>query len=186
MNNIDKLSEYKMWAEGIISHTLPRWHELPEIDYYMDQVIEYMEQKLSFFVIDDASKLISPSIVNNYVKQKLIPSPNKKRYSRNHIAMLLIICILKPTMAIGDIQSLINSQLEKDDLETVYNRFCSNQEDISKDIFDKEPDFLTNLSDDSLSLLSMNMSIESNITKLLADKIVHILKITKENSDSQQ
>lgn len=172
----NNLNEYKMWAKNVIDHKLPRWNDLPEIDYYMDQVIEYMEQKLSFFVIDDASKLISPSIINNYVKQKLIPPPNKKRYAREHIAMLLMICILKPTMAIGDIQEIINTQLKSDTLETVYNRFCTNQEDITNDIFDKEPNFFTNLSNESLSLISMNMSIESNVTKLLADKIVYLFK----------
>lgn len=177
------LNEYKMWAENALKHKLPRWNELPEIDYYMDQVIEYMEQKLSFFVIEDASKLISPSIINNYVKQKLIPSPIKKRYSREHIANLLMICILKPTMAIGDIQCMINSQLDKDNLETVYNRFCSNQETITEDIFDKEPNFFTNFSNESLSMISMNMSIESNVTKLLADKIIYLLKTTREKAE---
>ena len=60
-------------------HKLPHWEDLPEIDLYMDQVIALMEKYLSDLTTQDDSKLITPSMINNYVKLNIIPAPTKKK-----------------------------------------------------------------------------------------------------------
>ena len=92
-------SRYAELCEKLAEHKLPRWNALPDIELYMDQVVAVMEKQLSLYQENYAedARLITPSIINNYVKLKIIPAPVKKRYSREHLAYLIIICILKQT-----------------------------------------------------------------------------------------
>ena len=90
----------------MLSYRIPRWNELPEIELYMDQVIALMEKYLGVFY-DEENKTITPSIINNYVKLGLVPPPVKKRYSKIHLAYLLIICILKQVMPINVVMKII-------------------------------------------------------------------------------
>ncbi|MEG0641140.1 MAG: DUF1836 domain-containing protein [Clostridium sp.] len=179
--------ELNNWGENLSSYKFPRWDELPEIYYYMDQVVEFTTQHLSIFSVEDSGKLISPSIINNYVKQKIIPPPIKKRYSRDHIALLLIICILKPAIPIASIQSLIHIQLKSSSLEELYNHFCDEQEYASQKIIEnanKDTSSMKDLSrpyNEILGLLAMRMAIKSNSSKLLTDKLVILSSETLDN-----
>ena len=91
----------------IVKHKLPYWDELPEIDLYMDQVIALMDKYLSFHKTDDNTTIVTHSMINNYVKLGMMPAPIKKKYSREHIAYLIIICSLKQALPISDIKDLI-------------------------------------------------------------------------------
>ena len=78
---------------------LPRYAELPDIELYMDQVLTYIDDRLQpLFPADE--KLLTSSMVNNYVKQRLIPTPSHKRYGREHVALLIFICLMILTNAI--------------------------------------------------------------------------------------
>ena len=115
------------WCEQMLSYRIPRWRELPEIELYMDQVIALMEKYLGVFY-DEENKTITPSIINNYVKLGLVPPPIKKRYSKIHLAYLLIICILKQVMPINAVMRIIECQTKKYPIEDVYDHFCEEQE----------------------------------------------------------
>ena len=79
------------WERFLGSYHLPEWEELPQIELYLDQVIALVNNYLGFFVYDPAEeKLLTPSMVNNYVKLRLIPAPVRKKYGRKHIALLLM------------------------------------------------------------------------------------------------
>ena len=90
----------KKYSDKLYSRKIPLWNELPELDLYMDQIIVLMEKYLGSSQED---KLITPSMINNYVKLGIIPRPTKKKYSKTHIAYLIIICSLKQVMPIADI-----------------------------------------------------------------------------------
>ena len=89
--------------EKIIKHHLPRWNELPEIDLYLDQVVNYLEKYLGILSSNDDDKIITKTMINNYVKQGIMPAPEKKKYGKTHIAYLMVICILKQVYSIGEI-----------------------------------------------------------------------------------
>ena len=72
--------------EKIIKHHLPRWNELPEIDLYLDQVVNYLEKYLGILSSNDDDKIITKTMINNYVKQGIMPAPEKKKYGKTHIA----------------------------------------------------------------------------------------------------
>ena len=76
--------------EKIIKHHLPRWNELPEIDLYLDQVVNYLEKYLGILSSNDDDKIITKTMINNYVKQGIMPAPEKKKYGKTHIAYLMV------------------------------------------------------------------------------------------------
>lgn len=102
---------------------IPRWNELPNIDLYMDQVLNYIESVLNDYIKSD-EKYITKTMINNYVKQGILESPVNKKYNRLHISKLFVICILKQVYSISEIKELISLALEINSAENGYNRFC--------------------------------------------------------------
>ena len=76
------------------NYTFPKWTELPEIDLYMDQVITYINEKLKDTYFYD-EKFITKAMINNYVKDGVLPRPNQKKYGREPLSRLIMICLLK-------------------------------------------------------------------------------------------
>ena len=135
MNFDDELlleQRYTLICEKLAAHKLPRWESFPDIELYMDQVVAVMEKALELYNKSgsEESKLITPSIINNYVKLKIIPAPHKKRYNREHLAYLVMICILKQTLAISSIVKIIETNLETKSIKELYNEFCSIYENV--------------------------------------------------------
>lgn len=104
--------------------SLPLYKELPEIELYMDQVISLMENYLAPFSPLWENKIVTRSMINNYVKLHIMPAPVNKRYSREHLAYLIMICILKQTLPIRSIVALINLGLKQNSIEELYNSFA--------------------------------------------------------------
>lgn len=132
---MDKIKENSDIFQKIQNHSLPKWDDLPEIDLYMDQVIALMEKYLTDSSFPDA-KLITPSMINNYVKHNIMPAPIKKKYSREHLAYLIIICSLKQVMPISNIKIMIEKKLEQNSIAETLD-FYSNLYDFTfKNIFE--------------------------------------------------
>lgn len=112
-----------------------RYEELPNIDLYMDQLISLIEDNLNIFSNNDKEKLITPSMVNNYVKQKLISPPVKKKYNKNHIAYLIIVCVAKQLFSISEVADLISIQIETYPIKVAYNYFATKLEGALKIAF---------------------------------------------------
>lgn len=83
---------------------LPSWESLPDFGLYMDQVVALMQRALSGILPEGE---ITRSMVNNYVKQRLIPRPAGKKYAREHLALLMMICILKQALTMEEIAALL-------------------------------------------------------------------------------
>lgn len=115
-----KLVRWEAYMDGF---RLPMWEELPEIDLYMDQLVALVEKYLSLFPGDTKNPVITPSVINNYVRLKVMPAPHCKRYSRKHIAYAVMICFLKQVMTLTEIQKVIPPDLSPEQLRQLYNDF---------------------------------------------------------------
>ena len=111
------------WEAQLRTYTLPEWDNLPELELYMDQVVLLLSRYLTFLSQGEEEKIITPSIVNNYVRMKVMPAPNKKPYSRIHIAYLLMICTLKQSLSIAVIQKLLPLELDEGQVQALYTNF---------------------------------------------------------------
>ena len=80
--------------------------DVPNIDLYMDQVTTILDEMLGPITRKpDEDKIITKTMINNYAKNKLLPPPEKKRYSREHLLMLIFIYYFKNILSISDIYS---------------------------------------------------------------------------------
>lgn len=90
-----------------------RPEEIPNIDLYMDQVTTFMDEHLERSKRYPEDKLLTKTMINNYTKNDLLPSPNKKKYSKEHMLLLLFIYYFKNILSISDIQSIFEPLTEK-------------------------------------------------------------------------
>ena len=87
--------------------------EIPNIDLYMDQVTTFMDSHLEHSKRYPEDKILTKTMINNYAKNRLLPPPNKKKYSKDHMFLLLFIYYFKNILSINDIQSLLMPICEK-------------------------------------------------------------------------
>ena len=122
--------------------------EIPNIDLYMDQVTTFMDEHLQASKRYNEDKLLTKTMINNYTKNNLLPSPNKKKYSKEHMLLLIFIYYFKNILSISDIQSIFQPLTEKYyggksavGLETIYKEVFKNQNDqmdaLVKDVIRK-------------------------------------------------
>ena len=102
--------------------------DIPNIGLYMDQVTTFMDEQLEACKRYDDDKILTKTMINNYAKNNLLPAPEKKKYSKEHVLTLLFIYYFKNLLSISDIQALLNPITDsyfgnKDDfnMEDVYN-----------------------------------------------------------------
>ena len=86
--------------------------EVPNIDLYMDQVTTFMDKHLESTRRYSEDKLLTKTMINNYTKNALLPSPNKKKYTKDHMYLLIFIYYLKNILSISDIQKVLNPLTE--------------------------------------------------------------------------
>lgn len=82
--------------------------DLPDIDLYMDQVTTFMESKLSHSKRYPDDKILTKTMINNYAKNRVLPAPVKKKYSKEHLLILTFIYYLKNVISLGDIHTLLD------------------------------------------------------------------------------
>ena len=117
--------------------------DIPNIDLYMDQVTTFMEEQLASSKRYPEDKILTKTMINNYAKNNLLPSPEKKRYSKEHLLLLIFIYYFKNILSINDIQTLLGPITEKYfrsdsemDLTAIYNSVWKrNRWNCSKKIF---------------------------------------------------
>lgn len=82
--------------------------DIPDIDLYMDQVTTFMESHLRNSARNPQDdKILTKTMINNYAKNDLLPPPVRKKYSKDHVLLLIFIYYYKGILSISDIQELL-------------------------------------------------------------------------------
>lgn len=110
---IDKQDIIGSILESISRIDYVKPEDIPNISLYMDQVTTFMEEQLASSKRYPEDKILTKTMINNYAKNNLLPSPEKKRYSREHLLLLIFIYYFKSILSISDIQTLLNPITEK-------------------------------------------------------------------------
>lgn len=87
--------------------------DIPNIDLYMDQVTTFMDSQLATSKRHENDKILTKTMINNYAKNDLLPPPEKKKYSKEHVLTLIFIYYFKSILSISDIQSILNPITDK-------------------------------------------------------------------------
>ncbi len=103
--DIQSLSDSILESLSQIEYIPPA--SLPKIELYMDQVITFMDGAMQATKRFPDDKILTKDMVNNYVKNKLLPPPERKKYSKEHLLTLIFIYYFKNSLSIQDIQSIL-------------------------------------------------------------------------------
>ena len=171
---------------------------LPDIHLYMDQVTTFMDMRLYPTKRHKNDKTLTKTMINNYAKNKVLPHPDKKKYSKEHILTLIFIYYFKSVLSINDIQSVLTPLTDKyfgkkdsPTLEEIYDHVFRLEEQeverlkerikeefiVSESAFDdmdsldeEEADFLQKFT--FICLLNFDIYVK----KLLVEKIIDSMK----------
>lgn len=118
-------------------------NDIPKIDLYMDQVTTFMENRLGALKRHEDDKILTKTMINNYAKNNLLPSPVRKKYSQEHIILLVFIYYFKNLLNFNDIETILSYITE--------NHFGEEQfplADIYTEVFALEHQQMENLKND--------------------------------------
>jgi hypothetical protein len=101
------------------------WDLIPDLGLYMDQVITFIERQCKELFMED-DRIFTPSMVNNYVKIGLVGRPVSKKYGREQLAQLLMICILKQSITAENMKALVQPP-EGGSMQAHYESFCQTE-----------------------------------------------------------
>ena len=108
--------------------------EIPNIDLYMDQITTFMDDHLKSSKRFEDDKILTKTMINNYSKNNLLPPSEKKKYSPEHMVLLLFIYYFKNFLSINDIQSILAPIIKRffhsendRNLNTVYEEIFQRQ-----------------------------------------------------------
>lgn len=173
------MNQYIEWLEKMHSFNLPRYEDLPVIPLYLDQVLEYINAYLEPLLHE--SKLTS-AMINNYVKQKLMPAPFKKKYMKDHLAYIITITVLKQVTNISNIVEGVRAVRKEYGKAEAYNTFVSFVEmGVQTVILENKVEIKEADSKDTESLfVPMRAACIALAAKLLAEKsLTNIIKKEK-------
>nr|WP_294680849.1 DUF1836 domain-containing protein [uncultured Anaerotignum sp.] len=137
MNTFNEVIE--RYATRIRSADVIEIEDIPNIDLYMDQVTTFMDHSLAQYKRNDEDKILTKTMINNYTKAKIFPPPIKKKYSRTHLMLLIMIYHLKSILSIKDIGVLFhvalteaNKDKQAQQIETIYAGFVALQKSTNE------------------------------------------------------
>ncbi len=173
-----------------------RPNDIPNIDLYMDQVTKFMDEHLESSRRFEGDKLLTKTMINNYTKNDLLPPPDKKRYSKDHMYLLVFIYYLKNFLSIRDVKEIIGPMShmffdgnDEISLEEIYNNIFQIEQaqsyEFAKDVMrkfikskktfkevegDKERDYLQIFS--FIAMLSFDVYLKKNLIESIIDDVL--------------
>jgi hypothetical protein len=117
---------------------IPRWNELPGIELYMDQLIRFVNNNFGPVAEELGLQPLTKSMINNYVKAKIVDAPVNKQYSTLSLAMIMVVYLVKTCYTTEDAGKLIKLGIGLEDVPLSYDRFCEAMENAVRAVFGGE------------------------------------------------
>lgn len=158
--------------QRLLSDRPDEWERLPDLALYMDQLISYMPRQLIRF--DESDTLTAP-MVNNYIKDGLLPRADGKRYGRVHLAYLTAICAMKTVLSVKEMGTLMRSSSANRDPESLYRWFLDRLDSSltqAAHALDGEPE---SPGEDDLAELALSLALDSYASKLACQRILALI-----------
>ena len=99
-------------------------------------MISVLEKHLTPYFTEEKS--ITPTMINNYVKQSLLPAPRNKRYDRGQVTRLFMICVLKSFMQLSRIASLLDRLAQSRDDKALFALFSREMDAALNAVYGKD------------------------------------------------
>ena len=116
---------------------------LPDLDLYVDQITTFLTRHLAKTIRFENDKIMTKTMINNYTKNHLLPPPDKKKYSRDHILLMIFIYYFKNFLPISDIKTILgpltDKYFHKDadlNLEAIYTTLFSKEDTFVQEVLE--------------------------------------------------
>lgn len=146
------------------------WAEMPDIALYMDQVISYLPRQHIRF---EEGEGLTSAMVNNYIKEGLLPRADGKRYSRTHLGYLTAISALKQVLSVRDMGALIGAGESGRTPEELYAAF---QRELDRALTDTAGRVPEDLPAEELPRLALALAVRSYADRLACQRIIDLLR----------
>ena len=153
------------------------WDAMPDIALYMDQVISYLP-RLTVGTAEDVT--LTPAMVNNYIKDGLLPRANGKRYGREHLAYLSAIALLKNVLSVKSIKLLLDEEVADGDVKGFYSRFL---EKVDTSFEDVASVIDASIGSEDLAEFALDLAVTSCAAKVACDQLLDVLRERTEQSE---
>lgn len=169
----EKEEKLWQWVDSVLHYEPIPWVRLPELDLYMDQVITLMSKQLEPFSLE-GERLLTPSMINNYVKDGVLPRPNQKKYGREHLSRLLMICMLKSVLSLPEIDSTLRGLTAAQPIGDLYQDFADAQSIALREVAERV-DALSDQGEETMYQLAIGLALEANARRIAAARILDSL-----------
>lgn len=145
------------WLNDLENFSLKDYERFPDIDLYMDQLITYLEREFQIYQTSSLDKLITPSMINNYVKGDVMIAPKAKKYNREHMALIKEIITLKQVLPLTEVKQILDLKYRSDDninYQDVYNEFNNLVNEKNKIAINEAKEALANIEENNLEELT--------------------------------
>ena len=128
----------EMLIQSAVNQSCLEPEQIPDLDLYIDQILMLFEDKLGDTRRREKDKILTKSMVNNYSKERMIRPMKGKKYTREQVLQILMICSLKNMLSIGDIKQvmtiLMENGIEAKGLEEIFATNRVNQQKVKESI----------------------------------------------------
>lgn len=186
----------RRWDRYLNRYRLPAWEEIPDIGLYMEQVITLLRRYLDYLPPElKDEEAITAAAVNNYVRNRVMPGPVKKRYYRIHLAYLIMICTLKQGISLSLVQRLLPAELTEEQLRPIYSEYVERHSLTARyftqevraacaAILEHEGEAPAMLQTDRIEDLIASAAVIGGFSRLLAEKLLLLQGHTVEDGGS--
>lgn len=172
---MEELQELKSRME---SQRPAQWEELPDLSLYMDQVIGYMPRQLIRYGEEER---LTSAMVNNYIKDGLLPRAEGKRYGKDHLAYLTAICALKQVLPVRD-AGLLSGPGDGEDVRESYDRFRA---ELDRALLDTAGRLDVDCPREDLPRLALTLALRSYADKLACQRVIDLIRKSRPESDKK-
>lgn len=156
------------------------WEQLPDIALYMDQIISFMPRQLIHF---DEGEALTSAMVNNYIKDGLVPRAEGKRYGPIHLGYLTAVCALKRVLSVKDTGALIAAgQARQEDPQRLYGYFCRA---LDQALTDTAASLDEHAEREDLAQLALDLALRGYANQLACARILDILQLPGEGKEKK-
>lgn len=191
----DAVAQY---LNALLSGKPPEWDQLPDIGLYMDQVTSYLERQLGPLFSSEKEKSVTSSMINNYAKAKVIPRAESKKYSQEHIALLLAVFTLKNALSVQDMSVLLADASIEGSYREFYERFRKSltecafstaqeiraglglQNEDGSAVADQNE--TTHIDGTKYRTLALKLAVEASLRSLAAERLLAMLQTPAEKN----
>ena len=164
------MEELKQLKDRLEQERPVAWTDLPDIALYMDQVISYMPRQLINFKEEEQ---LTSAMVNNYIKDGLVPRADGKRYGPVHLGYLTAVCAMKKVLSVKDMRAMLDSVPDHKEPEAIYNYF---NRALDAALSEAAANLNADTPEEELPQLALSLGLRSYANQLACARVLDIIR----------